>query len=109
MPPRCAALSKHPGQPVAQERAANPGRRGDPGAHQGGQSRQDGLVQLDDGTAKHDVSLFSEAYEANRHKLREDALLIVGGCALHGRAAALVTRAVSLGDAGNPGPALRPA
>jgi DNA polymerase-3 subunit alpha len=37
------------------------------------------FVQLDDGTAKHDVSLFSEAYEANRHKLREDALLIVEG------------------------------
>jgi DNA polymerase-3 subunit alpha len=37
------------------------------------------FVQLDDATAKQDVSLFSEAFEAHRHKLREDAVLIVEG------------------------------
>ncbi|TIC83641.1 DNA polymerase III subunit alpha [Crenobacter intestini] len=37
------------------------------------------FVQLDDGSAKLEVSLFAEAFEANRDKLKEDTVLVVEG------------------------------
>ena len=37
------------------------------------------FVQLDDGTAKLEVSFFSESFDAARHKLKEDSILIVEG------------------------------
>ncbi|MDR3412882.1 MAG: DNA polymerase III subunit alpha [Formivibrio sp.] len=37
------------------------------------------FVQLDDGNGKQEVAVYSEAFEANRAKLKEDALLIVEG------------------------------
>jgi DNA polymerase-3 subunit alpha len=38
-----------------------------------------GFVTLDDGTAQIEVSVFSELFEANRQKLKEDQVLIVEG------------------------------
>lgn len=37
------------------------------------------FVQLDDGNGKQEVSVFSEAFETNRTKLKEDTLLIIEG------------------------------
>ena len=37
------------------------------------------FATLDDGTAQIEVALFNELYEANRGRLREDNLLVVGG------------------------------
>jgi DNA polymerase III subunit alpha len=37
------------------------------------------FATLDDGTAQIEVALFNELYEANRSRLREDNLLVVGG------------------------------
>ncbi|VEB40862.1 DNA polymerase III subunit alpha [Chromobacterium violaceum] len=37
------------------------------------------FVQLDDGTAKLEVSLFAESFELNRDKLKEDVVLVVEG------------------------------
>ncbi|TCP08451.1 DNA polymerase III alpha subunit [Crenobacter luteus] len=37
------------------------------------------FVQLDDGSAKLEVSVFAEAFDANRAKLREDTVLVVEG------------------------------
>ena len=37
------------------------------------------FATLDDGTAQIEVALFNELYEDNRHRLREDALLMVNG------------------------------
>ncbi|UOD51487.1 DNA polymerase III subunit alpha [Orrella daihaiensis] len=37
------------------------------------------FATLDDGTAQIEVALFNELYEANRHRLREDHLLVVSG------------------------------
>jgi DNA polymerase-3 subunit alpha len=38
-----------------------------------------GFVTLDDGTAQIEVSVFSELFEANRQKLKEDQVLVVEG------------------------------
>ncbi|WP_054285868.1 DNA polymerase III subunit alpha [Gulbenkiania mobilis] len=37
------------------------------------------FVQLDDGSAKLEVSIFAEAFEANRTRLKEDTVLVVEG------------------------------
>ncbi|SMC21921.1 DNA polymerase-3 subunit alpha [Andreprevotia lacus DSM 23236] len=37
------------------------------------------FVQLDDGRGKIEVTLYSEVFEANRHKLKDDALLVIAG------------------------------
>jgi DNA polymerase-3 subunit alpha len=37
------------------------------------------FIQLDDGSAKLEVSVFAEACEANRHRLREDQVLVIEG------------------------------
>lgn len=37
------------------------------------------FIQLDDGNGKREVSVFSDAYEANRLKIKTDALLIIEG------------------------------
>lgn len=37
------------------------------------------FIQLDDGTAKHEVSVFAEVFEANRQRLKEDTVLIIEG------------------------------
>ena len=37
------------------------------------------FIQLDDGTAKVEVSLFAEAVDANRNKLKDDVVLVVEG------------------------------
>ncbi|SMF56153.1 DNA polymerase III subunit alpha [Pseudogulbenkiania subflava] len=37
------------------------------------------FIQLDDGSAKREVSVFSESFDANRAKLREDTVLVVEG------------------------------
>lgn len=42
-----------------------------------GQRGKMAFVTLDDGTAKREVSIFSEVFDNNRSKLREDALLIM--------------------------------
>ncbi len=41
------------------------------------------IVQLDDGTARIDVTLFNELFEANRALLKEDQLLVVEGRPQH--------------------------
>ena len=41
------------------------------------------FVQLDDGTAKRDVSVFAELLEQNKHKIKDDALLIIEGKVSH--------------------------
>lgn len=37
------------------------------------------FVLLDDGNGKQEVAVYSEAFETNRAKLKEDALLIIEG------------------------------
>ncbi|WP_024303592.1 DNA polymerase III subunit alpha [Pseudogulbenkiania sp. MAI-1] len=37
------------------------------------------FIQLDDGSAKREVSVFSESFDANRTKLREDTVLVIEG------------------------------
>ncbi|EEG06672.1 DNA polymerase III subunit alpha [Pseudogulbenkiania ferrooxidans] len=37
------------------------------------------FIQLDDGSAKREVSVFSESFDANRAKLREDTVLVIEG------------------------------
>lgn len=37
------------------------------------------FATIDDGTAQVEVALFNELYEANRHRLREDSLLVISG------------------------------
>ncbi|WP_028535766.1 DNA polymerase III subunit alpha [Paludibacterium yongneupense] len=37
------------------------------------------FIQLDDGSTKLEVSVFAEACEANRHRLREDQVLVIEG------------------------------
>jgi DNA polymerase-3 subunit alpha len=41
------------------------------------------VVQLDDGTARVDVTIFNELFEANRALLKEDQLLVVEGRPQH--------------------------
>jgi DNA polymerase-3 subunit alpha len=41
------------------------------------------FVTLDDGQAQVDVSVFNETYDANRQRIKEDALLIIAGKASH--------------------------
>jgi DNA polymerase-3 subunit alpha len=41
------------------------------------------VVQLDDGTARVDATIFNELFEASRHLLKEDTLLIVEGRPQH--------------------------
>lgn len=44
-----------------------------------GQRGKMAFVQLDDASAKVEVSVFSEVWDANRHKLKEDTLVVVEG------------------------------
>lgn len=63
------------------------------------------FVQLDDGTAKLEVSLFAESFELNRDKLKEDVVLVVEGkvsedsFAGPGRLRIIVDKLYSLGEA----------
>ena len=41
------------------------------------------FIQLDDGSAKVEVSIFSEAFDEARHKLKEDVVLVVSGKVSH--------------------------
>ena len=41
------------------------------------------FVTLDDGQAQVDVAVFNETYDANRQRIKEDALLIIAGKASH--------------------------
>jgi DNA polymerase-3 subunit alpha len=41
------------------------------------------FVTLDDGQAQVDVAVFNEAFDANRQRIKEDALLVIAGKASH--------------------------
>ncbi|WP_440028701.1 DNA polymerase III subunit alpha [Chromobacterium amazonense] len=61
------------------------------------------FVQLDDGTAKLEVSLFAESFELNRDKLKEDVVLVVEGKvsedSFSGGLRIIVDKLYSLGEA----------
>ncbi|AUH49600.1 DNA polymerase III subunit alpha [Chromobacterium sp. ATCC 53434] len=61
------------------------------------------FVQLDDGTAKLEVSLFAESFELNRDKLKEDVVLVVEGKvsedSFSGGLRIVVDKLLSLGEA----------
>ncbi|OWY37715.1 DNA polymerase III subunit alpha [Xenophilus sp. AP218F] len=61
------------------------------------------FVQLDDGSAKLEVSLFAESFEVNREKLKEDVVLVVEGKvsedAFSGGLRIIVDKLYSLGEA----------